>query len=277
MPNAPNNQPPNSNDNDALLNLLTEVKGLAKNDGLVSWLSRHVLVGNFILTVLTSYGLFNVVDMFLPESINPDLISKKEECEKRLKEPNAKAVLLPADLSELQNNTDLDVLYGCRYIDEEAKEVQETEYMRLQPVREESLEGNEYREEKITKANLDAICDNEKYFLPKLSSQFPSETHTIEPKGAEYKEDAKDVYPVFRWACNYSVSEKANGAAQDLKSNSASSGSGVGPQSVSTGISLDEDYCMPTFNSLELNKATYQDFNDPNSWYCTKTDAQFGG
>lgn len=275
MPNTPNNQPPNSNDNDALLNLLTEVKGLARNDGLVSWLSRHVLIGNFILTVLTSYGLFNVVDMFLPESIDPDLISKTKECEKRLEDSNAKVVVLSS--SELQNTTDLDVLYGCRYIDEEANEVQETEYMRLQPVRKEALEDNEYREEEITKANLDAICDNEEYFLPKLSSQFPPETHTIEPKGADYKEDAKEVYPVFRWACNYSVSKKVDGAAQDLNDGSGSSGSGVGPQSVSTGISLDEHYCIPTYKSLELSKATYQDFNDPNSWYCTKTDANFSG
>ncbi len=274
MSNSPNNPPPSPNHKD----VLPLLKGLAKNDGFLKWLSEHAVVGNFILTVLTGYSLANFVGMFLPESFDPDLIGKTEECVKRSEDPSTEVVVLSADPSELQNDTGLDMLFGCRYIDAQANELQETEYMRLQSVRKDSLEGNEYREEKITEANLDAICDNEEYFLPKLSSRFRPETHIIEPKGAEYVESAKSVYPVFRWACKYSVNEKGAAAPQDpLNSDSQSTGSSMGPQSVYTGISLDEHHCIPTYKSLELRKATYHDFNDPNSWHCTKTDAVFGG
>ena len=276
MSNAPNNQPPNPDNDDALLKLLTEVKGLAKSDGVVNWLSRHIVLGNLILTVLTTYGLVNVADLLLPESVDPDLISKEEECARRSDNSNAEASVISTDSLGLQDDTTQDLSFGCRYIDEEGiASPDDDKFMRLQPVSKESLENIEYLEAAITPENLSTICADEKYYSKELLERFPLEVYDIEFEKAEYRKDNKEVYPVFRWACEYLVGEKAN---TDTDSQSLANGNVAPPGrfSFSTGINLDT-YCQETQKTRGLGKSTYKDFNDPNSWYCTDTKANFEG
>ena len=134
--------------------------------------------------------------------------------------------------------------------------------------------GEGFEHQRITKENMDSVCSDKEFYEQKLRSDYsPEKGDVIEPLGAKYREEEKDVYPVFRWACEYAIDRGKDVSQNALDEEVHISGSEASPDYKYTGISLDEYYCQSNFK--KFTKATYLNFEDPDSWYCTNTDAAF--
>ncbi|MFK8183685.1 MAG: hypothetical protein AB8B99_09940 [Phormidesmis sp.] len=124
-----------------------------------------------------------------------------------------------------------------------------------------------YEQERITQGDMDAVCKNKRFYQQKLRQSYSPVKDVVVPQGVEYRNDVKDVYPVFRWSCKYSIKPKSS--PDEL---SELSGSGVSPDYVYTGLSLDEYHCELFFKASRLTKATYLNPKNPHSWYCTNAN-----
>jgi len=254
MPNSPNNK------RSSPLRLLKGVGGLAGNEGFIGWLGRHIVLGNLIIVTLASYTGINILERFIPKSADPNLISKKELCEQLPGSGNN-----IKELSGTNQSTEVEVLevvqddwqFGCSY---QLPGGDTDVYMQLKAVPKELLPDSDYNQESIDTATLNAVvCYNKDFYTSELESRGRSEdTYRISPKGAVLDKDAKDVYPVFRWKCSYETELKAQNESRDKP----------GKDILFVGMNLDTDYCEPEHGE-ELYKASYHDYNDPYSWYCT--------
>lgn len=120
-----------------------------------------------------------------------------------------------------------------------------------------------YSVSKITEDNLNDVCMSKSYY----ESQFPAEVRKgvdITPLGLQYRNDLKDVLPVFRWACRYSFDDPSVPSIEVT-------GSGAGPSLPyrDIGLSLDEHHCAIQYAGLGRVKATYLNYKDRHSWVCT--------
>lgn len=164
-----------------------------------------------------------------------------------------------------------DLLFGCKVLASDGQKIGENHYIRLQFIPESSLTYMAYEEQRIIKSDFAEVCENEDHYLDKLKRQnITKESHHINPLGVEYRGDAaenKSVYPVFRWKCVFQTKLKEQEDSKDEVKYAGDTYS-----TIYTGISMDEFYCQTHFTSKKLTKATYHDYNDPNSWYCTTPD-----
>ncbi|OUL35082.1 hypothetical protein BV372_12040 [Nostoc sp. T09] len=78
----------------------------------------------------------------------------------------------------------------------------------------------------------------------------------IQKLGIDYKNQYKNVWPIFRWVCLYKPIKKG-------KNNSFVIG-----EPIPIGINLDK-YCEIKYPD-DKTKASHHDYNDPNSLYCTR-------
>ena len=129
-----------------------------------------------------------------------------------------------------------------------------------------------YEQIQITQDDLDAVCTSKKYYNRKLRSLVLAGKE-ITPLGAEYRSDKTEVYPVFRWACHYSISDQS--LADPDTTGAFDSGSSLSPEYRYTGLSLDEYHCAAKYKTRGLTKAIHLDYSDPYSWVCTNINAQF--
>ena len=134
--------------------------------------------------------------------------------------------------------------------------------------------GN-YDHESITHANMTEVCNNSDFQDAKLGGRYPTDEYNITSHGAKYREGKIEVFPVFRWACKYTITEKEdnrqNSLVEESDNYSKPSGSELIPGDKWVGLSLDEFYCEG-----RLDTSAYLDFEDPYSWYCVNPDAKFG-
>ncbi len=130
--------------------------------------------------------------------------------------------------------------------------------------------SNNYQEVKIQEIDLQVLCANPSIYLPKLQEEGYSETeYNILDEGAVLLEGEKvqNIYPVFRWVCEYKLTRKNQ--LPENESRQAGEGRAMNFQ---TSLNMDEDFCQRRFGEMNLNKATYHDHNDPHSWHCTNTE-----
>ena len=132
-----------------------------------------------------------------------------------------------------------------------------------------------YNEKPISQDTLDDICKDKEKYEVEITERFRNDGASFDPDAYDIKgqgvvlSDAKDVYPVFRWACEYTLSPKqasepANRDYGDIMFNT-----------IRTGIDLDS-YCEEKFGDESygsLTKATYHDHTNPHSWHCTNPDS----
>lgn len=269
----PPNPDPNQNANSSSLGSLLDAAGkLIKNDGFIDWLSNHIVLGNLIFTVLATYSGVSIVERIYPKAIDPNVVSKNEECRKQLPTvaPSAtSSSVLPVSQGLRATN----LLFGCSYMTEAGEKLPSI-YMQLQPIPESYLvnNNNPYPEEKITKEVMEGLCRNPDFYEKKLKEKgFKQSEFNFSEQGLEFHEKATNVYPAFRWSCKYRVTKKQD-ASQNKPQDSQASFGGGAVLEVKTGMSMDEDYCKRSFSDRNLTKATYHDYNDPNSWFCTNPD-----
>jgi hypothetical protein len=277
MSNTPSgHQPPNSDPNQnanspSLGSLLETAERLIKNDGFIDWLSRHVVLGNLIFTVLATYSGVSIVERVYPRSIDPNVVSKNEVCRKQLSTADS-STTSPSVLTVPQGLQATNLLFGCSYITQAGEKLPNI-YMQLRPIPESYLVGNKYQEEPITKEAMEGLCRNPDFYVPKLEEQgFKQNEFNFLEQGLELNEKATNVYPVFRLACKYGVTRTSQGDIQNEPDNSGSNFGGGVVSEAKTGIRMDEDYCQRFFSDRNLTKATYHDYNDPESWFCTNPD-----
>ena len=276
--NNPNTQqtPPDPPDNEELLKFLKELKGLIRNDSILSWLRRHAVIGNLILAILTTYSGVNVADWFIPEpeTIDPDKISKQEICEGQRQQLTIQGVSIvsdnvqtrdvPSNLSQIS-----EMLVSCKYLKEDGERISET-VVQVQHIPIDLLKNSQYEEEPVGRDALEGLCRSSEFYIPKLEEDgYSKEEYDPIPKGLRYQEESTNVYPVFRWGCDYEL--RRINQANSNGSGAAVSGNAV-TNTITTGISMDEDYCQKQFSNRGLNKATYHNYSDPYSWFCTNTE-----
>lgn len=129
-----------------------------------------------------------------------------------------------------------------------------------------------YSEQSIDQDVFNSLCKDKEVYESKLAEKRPQgkpDSHPdvpIEALGASLS-NAEDVYPVFRWRCRYKVNSQA-----PLEQTEYPQYGETVSHIVYTGIDLDS-YCEEKFSDRNLTKATYHDYQDPNSWYCTNPDS----
>lgn len=263
---------PNGQQNPDLLRLLNEIKGLVGNEGLVNWLSRHVVLGNLLFALLAGYSGLNIFERFTQKSVDPDLVSKKYLCTEQLQgfdtEDFSGANPSNTEISSLpvrQGLSATNLVFGCRYESSEKGSLQDV-YMQLQAIPEKLIlaQEKEYIEREIEEKDLDAVCRNERFFLKELEKRGRSrDEYKITPEGVKFDYGATNVYPVFRWECSYAIGSKDQSEEDGFISKGSTE---------LIGLDLDKYHCEETYGK-DLSKATYHDYNDPYSWYCANPNA----
>lgn len=127
-----------------------------------------------------------------------------------------------------------------------------------------------YREIKIEERDLNVLCGDPTIYLPRLREKgYDQSEYNFIDQGAVLLEGGKveNIYPVFRWVCQYELIAKNQ---INLPQKPGKSFVII----VNTGLDMDRDLCQRKYEQDNLIKATYHDYNDPNSWYCTNTEFQ---
>ncbi len=110
------------------------------------------------------------------------------------------------------------------------------------------------------KINVDEICKDpsiQKKHKDQIRKS-PAENIQITSLGAKLL-DKQDVWPVFRWVCEYEISERQRDGRIQIRKEGL-------------GLSLDDDYCRKKYLDEKVTKASHHDYNNPYSLYCTRPD-----
>ncbi|MGB3297084.1 MAG: hypothetical protein WBA76_02360 [Phormidesmis sp.] len=278
-PNPPNNQqnpPPDPSTGDELLSFLQELKRFVRNDSLLSWLSRHAVLGNLLLVLLTGYSGISLVELLIdsfipePEVVDPDNMSMSKLCSDQIQQlANEESNLSNSQVlvTEAPDGSNLTGLkFGCKYIGQDGVQLQET-VVQVQPIPIGYVKGTQYVEEPVTRAELGGVCRSSEFYISTLENLgYSKNEYNIVPRGEVFNKAATNVYPVFRWACKYDLTTIA--PPNSDSSEAVSRYSGAATTTVLTGIDMDKDYCSQ-FENRGLTKSTYRSYNDPYSWVCT--------
>lgn len=268
----PSRDPKKDNSSLPLGPLIETAETLVKDDRFINWLSRHVVFGNLFVTVLATYSGFSIVEKIYPKSIDPNIVRKSEVCHEQQFLTDDPPITSTTILTVPQGLQATNLLFGCSYVTQAGEKLPNI-YMQLRPISEIYLKDNKYQEEKITKAAMEGLCRNPDFYVPSLEEQgFNQNEFDFLEQGLEFNEQATNVYPVFRLTCKYGVRKKSQSSSQNQPPNGLSDfGTGVVSEA-KVGMNMDKNYCERLFSDRNLIKATYHDYNDPYSWFCTNPD-----
>ncbi len=247
---------------DKITNFLEKIIGVPASQLFKNWLNnnkQNFIVRNFILIVLATYGGVN----FLAPSSSG---TSDEICQEFNKDQSNEINVI----SPPNNATVPHLKFGCEYITSSGEK--QTLYVQYKALRE--VKHN-YKQEPIEERHRQVLCGNPSIYLPKLQEKGYSETeYNFIDEGAVLLEGEKvqNIYPVFRWVCQYELTKKTPDDSPNLDNNNELEfGNGLSTI-VTIGIDMDKKFCQQRFGEMNLNKATYHDHNDPHSWYCTNTE-----
>jgi hypothetical protein len=270
--NGPPPQKPTNSIYESIKELLNNslIKDLLRR--LLNFASNHVLI-----TIFVSALLFNFTGYNLAGIQNP--IDQTQICqrfEEKINQYGNSEKIVPFTLNNNDSN-DLRISkekkflpFGCEYtiLKQNGDSSSNKLYIDLRPLFYSLVSRGSYNEKEIPKKDLDeVICNDERTFISELTeSGIKTGEYNINPKGAVLL-NSDDVYPVFRWTCKYEISRKRKdaGVKDQYQSN-------FEPKYI--GLDLDNDYCDRLYREIGLIKATYHDYNDPYSWYCTQPRAE---
>lgn len=114
------------------------------------------------------------------------------------------------------------------------------------------FQNQTYQEAKI---NLEEVCKHETT-KEQFRKEYPGKNlkdYHVPISSHELRTDKPQVYPVFRWVCQFKKTGTDRSPSQESP--------------LPVGLNLDE-YCLQTYKDQSLKKATHRNYKDPNSLYC---------
>lgn len=153
----------------------------------------------------------------------------------------------------IENNHSTKYLFNCEYTIERDNEnpSQETFVVVPQLLLADLIKDARYDEYRI---NMEEVCRNPditKMHKEEIRKKYPKQkTNNITAKGAILQKDYQDIYPVFRWECEYEILGKQKNGR-------------ISRTTETLGLKIDEDYCQKTYPEEQATKATHHDYNDP--------------
>lgn len=161
----------------------------------------------------------------------------------------------------VETNDSIKPLFNCEYTIQKDNEEPKPETFVVMPqllLADLAKDTKSYDEYSI---NMEDVCRSD-YITKKLTGEIrekdPKQEIKLVPKGAILQKEYRDIYPVFRWECNYEIQRKQKNGR-------------IRRTTEALGISIDEDYCQQNYRE-QATKATHHDYNDPYSLYCTRPD-----
>ena len=229
---------------------------------LLDALSAYPLFGNLAIALLlggvaaSGYFLFDKADQINPASMCQQL-STSSKVRAQLNHADSLQITSAEPIATQQE----DALFSCEFnvvTASDNRENREKVSVVYQVVRDDLVRS--IADEKIARQVLENICEDESYYTQALASQgYDPKLHEVKLGGLVLEDEANnEVYPVFRWKCQYQLVAKDN-----KKTNKPT----IQAPNYLVGLDLDK-YCEDNFTDKGLIRARYHHYNDPNSLYC---------
>ncbi len=225
----------------------------------------NLVFTNIILAFVAGFGGMNIARVLGNKS--SDMIAPDEIC----KELNTELVVKEVNVISSPSDANVDnVKFGCEYITQTGEK--QTVYIKINALDE--VKHN-YQQIPIEEKHLHVLCGDSRLYLPKLQEKGYSEyEYNFIDEGAVLLEgeSIQSLYPVFRWVCQYELTEKIPDNSSNIDNNNELKFGNASSTIVRTGIDMDNDLCRRKYKQQNLIKASYHDHTDPHSWYCTNTE-----